>query len=195
MSLKKNTSIKRRNLIKNGIAASSLFIVPRHVLGGVGFTAPSDQLALAGIGVGGKGQGDLRNASVKGRERVVALCDTDNSGKNGIKKSIDRFSDAKFYDNFKKMLDKEKDIDAVTISTPDHTHAVAAHYAMERGIHIYVQKPLTHNIYEARLLTEMAREKKVVTQMGNQGASNPDQIQIQKWVNHLLQTYHTKPVF
>ena len=78
MSTKKNTSIKRRNLIKNGIAASSLFIVPRHVLGGVGFTAPSDQLALAGIGVGGKGQGDLRNASVNGRERVVALCDTDN---------------------------------------------------------------------------------------------------------------------
>jgi predicted dehydrogenase len=141
---------------------------------------------LAGIGVGGKGQGDLRNASVKGRERVVALCDSDNSGGNGIKKSIDRFSDAKFYDNFKKMLDKEKNIDAVTISTPDHTHAVAAQYAMERGIHVYVQKPLTHNIYEARLLTEMALEKQLVTQMGNQGASNPDQIQIQKWVNQGL---------
>jgi predicted dehydrogenase len=183
MSSKKSKSLKRRTFIKNGIAASSLFIVPRHVLGGTGYTPPSDQLALAGIGVGGKGQGDLRNASVKGRERVVALCDSDNSGGNGIKKSIDRFSDAKFYDNFKKMLDKEKNIDAVTISTPDHTHAVAAQYAMERGIHVYVQKPLTHNIYEARLLTEMASEKKLVTQMGNQGASNPDQLQIQKWVN------------
>ena len=183
MRSKKNNSIKRRDFIKNGVAASSLFIVPRHVLGGVGYTAPSDQLALAGIGVGGKGQGDLRNASVNGRERVVALCDSDSSGSNGIKKSIDRFPDAKFYDNFKKMLDKEKNIDAVTISTPDHTHAVAAQYAMERGIHIYVQKPLTHNIYEARLLTEMAREKQLVTQMGNQGASNPDQLQIQKWIN------------
>jgi predicted dehydrogenase len=183
MFSKKSKSLKRRTFIKNGIAASSLFIVPRHVLGGTGYTPPSDQLALAGIGVGGKGQGDLRNASVKGRERVVALCDSDNSGGNGIKKSIDRFSDAKFYDNFKKMLDKEKNIDAVTISTPDHTHAVAAQYAMERGIHVYVQKPLTHNIYEARLLTEMASEKKLVTQMGNQGASNPDQLQIQKWVN------------
>ena len=81
------------------------------------------------------------------------------------------------------MLDKEKDIDAVTISSPDHTHAAAAVYAMERGIHVYVQKPLTHNIYEARLLTEMARDKKIVSQMGNQGASNPDQLQIQKWVN------------
>ncbi|MDA9669448.1 Gfo/Idh/MocA family oxidoreductase [Flavobacteriaceae bacterium] len=153
MPSKKSNSLKRRTFIKNGMAASSLFIVPRHVLGGVGYTAPSDQLALAGIGVGGKGESDLRNASVRGRERVVALCDSDNSGGNSIKKSIDRFSDAKFYDNFKKMLDKEKNIDAVTISTPDHTHAVAAQYAMERGIHVYVQKPLTHNIYEARLLT------------------------------------------
>ena len=186
MPSKKSKSLKRRTFIKNGIAASSLFIVPRHVLGGVGYTAPSDQLALAGIGVGGKGQSDLRNASVNGRERVVALCDSDNSGGNSIKKSIDRFSDAKFYDNFKKMLDKEKNIDAVTISTPDHTHAVAAQYAMERGIHVYVQKPLTHNIYEARLLTEMALEKQLVTQMGNQGASNPDQIQIQKWINQGL---------
>ena len=186
MPSKKSKSLKRRTFIKNGIAASSLFIVPRHVLGGVGYTAPSDQLALAGIGVGGKGESDLRNASVKGRERVVALCDSDNSGGNSIKKSIDRFSDAKFYDNFKKMLDKEKNIDAVTISTPDHTHAVAAQYAMERGIHVYVQKPLTHNIYEARILTEMALEKQLVTQMGNQGASNPDQIQIQKWVNQGL---------
>ena len=175
--------MKRRSFIKNGIAASSIFIVPRHVLGGQGYTAPSDQLSLAGIGVGGKGLGDLRNASVKGRERVVALCDVDSSGNNGVKKSINRFSDAKFYDNFKKMLDKEKDIDAVTISTPDHTHASAAVYAMERGIHVYVQKPLTHNIYEARLLTEMARKNKLVTQMGNQGASNPDQLQIQKWIN------------
>jgi hypothetical protein len=71
MPSKKSKSLKRRTFIKNGIAASSLFIVPRHVLGGVGYTAPSDQLALAGIGVGGKGQSDLRNASVKGRERAV----------------------------------------------------------------------------------------------------------------------------
>tara|TARA_B110000459_G_C16621545_1_gene502007 strand:+ start:2860 stop:4329 length:1470 start_codon:yes stop_codon:yes gene_type:complete len=177
---KKNS---RRSFIKKGIAVSSIFIIPRHTLGGVGYTAPSDQLALAGIGVGGKGETDIINASVNGRERVIALCDTDSSGLGGVSNSIKRFSDAKFYDNFKKMLDTEKDIDAVTISTPDHTHAAAAVYAMQRGIHIYVQKPLTHNIFEARLLTEMAREKKAVTQMGNQGASNPDQLQIQKWIN------------
>lgn len=175
-------SIKRRDFVKSSIAASSIFIVPRHVLGGLGYTAPSDQLGLAAIGAGGKGAGDIRNASVNGRERVVALCDVDSSGGNGISRSIKKFSDAQFYDNFKKMLDKEKDIEAVTISTPDHTHAAAALYAMERGIHVYVQKPLTHNIYEARLLTEMAREKQIVSQMGNQGASNPEQLQIQKWI-------------
>ena len=175
-------SIKRRDFVKSSIAASSIFIVPRHVLGGLGYTAPSDQLGLAAIGAGGKGAGDIRNASVDGRERVVALCDVDSSGGNGISRSIKKFSDAQFYDNFKKMLDKEKDIEAVTISTPDHTHAAAAVYAMKRGIHVYVQKPLTHNIYEARLLTEMAREKQIVSQMGNQGASNPEQLQIQKWI-------------
>ncbi len=175
-------SIKRRDFVKSSIAASSIFIVPRHVLGGLGYTAPSDQLGLAAIGAGGKGAGDIRNASVNGRERVVALCDVDSSGGNGISRSIKKFSDAQFYDNFKKMFDKEKDIEAVTISTPDHTHAAAALYAMERGIHVYVQKPLTHNIYEARLLTDMAREKQIVSQMGNQGASNPEQLQIQKWI-------------
>jgi predicted dehydrogenase len=180
----KSSTMKRREFLKNTAVAGSVFIIPRHVLGGVGYTAPSDQLALGGIGVGGKGESDIRNASVRGRERVIALCDVDSSANNsGVRKSLKRFSNANFYDNFKKMLDKEKDIDAVTISTPDHTHAVAAKYAMDRGIHVYVQKPMTHNIYEARLLTESAREKKLVTQMGNQGASNPDQLQIQKWIN------------
>ena len=186
MPFKKSNSksIKRRTFVKNTLAASSIFIVPRHVLGGIGYTAPSDQLVLAAIGAGGKGASDISNASVNGRERVIALCDVDTSGKNGISRSTDKFSEAKFYENYKRMLDKEKDIEAVTISTPDHNHAGAAVYAMQRGVHVYVQKPLTHNIYEARLLTEMAREKKIVSQMGNQGASNPDQLQIQKWIYH-----------
>ena len=184
MKSKKHTSnsIKRRDFVKNSLVASSIFIVPRHVLGGVGYTAPSDKLALAAIGTGGKGSSDIMNASVRGRERVISLCDVDTSGKNRISRVTKKFTEAKFYDNFKEMLDTEKDIDAVTISTPDHTHAAAAVYAMQLGIHVYVQKPLTHNIYEARLLTEMARDKKIVSKMGNQGASNPDQLQIQKWI-------------
>jgi predicted dehydrogenase len=171
----------RRDFIKNAAIASSFFIVPRHVLGGVGFTSPSDQLNLAAIGAGGKGASDIRNASVNGRERVVALCDVDFSG--SAKASVERFPDAKLYADFRKMLDTEKDIDAVTISTPDHVHGPAAKYAMERGKHVYVQKPMTHNIKEARMLTEMARSQKVVTQMGNQGGSNPLLNLIQDWVD------------
>ncbi|PSR14047.1 MAG: oxidoreductase [Bacteroidetes bacterium] len=179
MKSKKSTS--RREFIRAGALASSFFIVPRHVLGGVGYTAPSDQLVLAAIGAGGKGRSDILHASVNGRERVVALCDVDFSGSAAA--SVKQFPDAKLYADFRVMLEQEKDIDAVTISTPDHVHGPAAAFAMARGKHVYVQKPLTHNIREARLLTEMARTQKVVTQMGNQGASNPLLQLVQQWVD------------
>jgi predicted dehydrogenase len=171
----------RRTFLKQAAIASSILIVPRHVLGGVGFTAPSDQLNLAAIGAGGKGASDILNASVNGRERVIALCDVDFSGTAA--KSVAAFPKAKLYADYREMLDKEKDIDAVTISTPDHVHGPAAAYAMQRGKHVYVQKPMTHNIREARMLTEMARNQKVVTQMGNQGASNPLLDMVKKWVD------------
>ena len=171
----------RRTFIKQSALASSFFIVPRHVLGGKGFTAPSDQLNLAAIGAGGKGSSDIKHASVNGRERVVALCDVDFSG--SAANAVKDFPKAKLYADYRIMLEEEKDIDAVTISTPDHVHAPAAAFAMMRGKHVYVQKPMTHNIREARLLTEMAREKKVVTQMGNQGGSNPLLGMVQKWVD------------
>ncbi len=177
--IKADTS--RRSFIRKGAMASSIFIVPRFVLGGVGYTAPSDRLNLAAIGAGGKGASDIRHASVGGREKVVALCDVDFSG--SAAKSLAQFPKAKVYADYREMLDKEKGIDAVTISTPDHVHAPAAAYAMERGVHVYVQKPMTHNIREARRLTEMAREKKIVTQMGNQGGSNPLLGMVQKWVD------------
>ncbi len=156
-------------------------IVPRHVLGGTGYTAPSDRLNLAAIGAGGKGASDIRNASVDGRERVAALCDVDFSG--SASRSVEAFPEARRYADFRVMLDSEPDIDAVTISTPDHVHGPAAAFAMERGKHVYVQKPLTHNIREARLLTEMARRQRVVTQMGNQGASNPLLGLVQGWID------------
>ena len=171
----------RRSFIKKGLAASSIMIVPRHVLGGPGYLAPSDQLNLAAIGSGGKGASDINNASVRGRERVAALCDVDFSG--SASKSVKRFPKAKQYADYRVMLDKEKDIDAVTISTPDHVHGPAAVFAMERGIHVYVQKPMTHNIKEARTLTQMARDQKVVTQMGNQGGSNPLLNMVQNWID------------
>ena len=156
----------RRNFIKKSSAVGAgIFIVPRNVLGGAGYTSPSDQLNLAAIGSGGKGISDIANASVNGRERVTALCDVDFSG--SASRSVKRFPNAKLYADFREMLDNEKDIDAITISTPDHVHGPAAVYAMERDKHVYVQKPITHNIREARILTELARKQKVVTQMGN----------------------------
>lgn len=177
----KASTSSRRSFIKKVAVGTSFFIVPRHVLGGVGYTAPSDQLNLAAIGAGGKGTSDIRNASVDGRERVSALCDVDFSG--SASRSVEAFPKAKRYHDYRVMLDKETDIDAVTISTPDHVHGPAAAFAMKRGIHVYVQKPMTHNIREARLLTEMAREHKIVSQMGNQGASNPLLDMVQQWVD------------
>jgi predicted dehydrogenase len=182
MKKSKGKSVQsRRTFIRNSVIASSVFLVPRHVLGGVGFTAPSDQLNLAAIGAGGKGASDIRNASVNNRERIAALCDVDFSG--SAKASVEKFPKAKLYADYREMLDKEKDIDAVTISTPDHVHGPAAAFCMARGKHVYVQKPMTHNIREARMLTEMARKYKVVTQMGNQGASNPLLEMVKKWVD------------
>lgn len=169
---------KRREFIKAGaLTAASFMIVPRHVLG-KGFKAPSDKLNLAAIGSGGKGFSDISNAWNNGAENVVALCDVD---LNQASRATTKWPDAKIYKDFRKMLEGQKDIDAVTISTPDHVHGIAAMTAMEMGKHVYVQKPLTHNIYEARQLTLAARKYKMVSQMGNQGASNPGQQQMIEW--------------
>ncbi len=184
----------RRDFLKTGTtAAAGFFIVPRHVLGR-GFTAPSDKLNIAAIGAGGKGFSDIRNAYNEGAENVVALCDIDTERAKG---AVDLFPKAKFYKDFRRMLgEMRNDIDAVTISAPDHIHGVAAMAAMELGKHVYVQKPLTHNIAEARMLTETARKYRVVSQMGNQGASNPGQVQMIEWFNKgLIGTVHTVHVW
>lgn len=196
----KKPAISRRSFVKTSAIASSIFLVPRHVLGGPGYIAPSDRLNLAAIGAGGKGGSDIRNASVSGRERISALCDVDFSGSAST--SVEAFPKAKLYNDFRVMLDKQKNIDAVTISTPDHVHGPAAKWAMERGIHVYVQKPMTHNIKEARMLTKMARNNKIVSQMGNQGGSNPLLDMVQKWIDEdrigaisKVQVWSNRPVW
>jgi predicted dehydrogenase len=131
----------------------------------LGYRSPNERLAVAAIGAGGKGAVDIGACA---RENVVALCDVD--WKNAAE-TFARFPQARRYKDFRQMLDREK-LDAVTISTADHTHAAAALSAMQRGLHVYLQKPLTHNVKEARLLTEAARKYRVATQMGNQGHSN-----------------------
>ena len=169
-SKNKNQQQSRRDFIKKvGIAGSAFSIVPRFVMGGSGYVAPSDTLYIAGIGVGGKGKSDLTGFAESPAAKVVYLCDVDDTR---AKDSVKNFPKAKYYKDFRVMLDKhEKDIDAVSVSTPDHTHAIAALNAMNRGKHVYVQKPLTWSIEEARMLTEAAKKNKVVTQMGNQGGS------------------------
>jgi predicted dehydrogenase len=168
MSTPKNVS--RRKFIQNAAVAGAAFtILPRFVLGGKGYIPPSDTVYIAGIGVGGKGTSDLTGVAKNSAARVVFLCDVDD---RMAVESVKNFPEAKYYKDFRTMLDKEaKGIDAVTISTPDHMHATAAMYAMNRGKHVYVQKPLTWSIFEARTLAETAKKNKIVTQMGNQFAS------------------------
>jgi len=175
-----NAKNSRRDFLKKSAAAGAgFFIVPRNVLGGPGFIAPSDQLRIAAFGAGGKGYGDLTNAYNSGANRIVALCDID--PKQAARAMADH-PKAKFYHDYRVLLDKER-IDAVTISTPDHTHAVMTYDAMMQGKAVYVQKPLTHTIAEARLLTETASEQRVVTQMGNQGGSNQGVVKVKEWID------------
>ncbi len=167
--VKKNLHISRRNFIRNSaIVGTAFFIVPRHVLGR-GHIAPSDKLNIAGIGVGGKGEGDLLEFAKSPRVNIAALCDVDD---RQAKKSRANFPKAPYYHDFREMLQKERNnIDACCISTPDNTHAVATLAAMQMGKHVYTQKPLAHDIYEARILAQAAKKYKVITQMGNQGGS------------------------
>ena len=167
--VKKNSQLSRRQFIRTtGIVGGAFIILPRHVLGR-GFVAPSDKLNIAGIGAGGKGGGDLLEFAKSPNVNIVSLCDVDD---RQAEKSRKTFEKATYYKDFREMLSKEKNnIDACSISTPDNTHAVATLAAMQLGKHVYTQKPLTHDIYEARILAQAAAKYKVVTHMGNQGWS------------------------
>src|SRR3954468_16725468 len=173
-------------------------IVPRHVLGGVGYRAPSSKLNIAIVGVGGMGRG---NAEALLSENLVAFCDVDigasekaiasgaqpsSNGRpaspNGIA-LYEAFKKANKYTDFRELLAQQKDLDAVLVATPDHNHATVASHAMRAGKHVYVQKPLTYSVYEARLLSRLARENpKLVTQRGNQGHSDEGTRSIVEWM-------------
>lgn len=141
--------------------------------------SPNERIAFASIGVGGKGAGDSEDAGRAGD--MVAICDVDDNTLNNAGRN--RFKKAKKFNDFRKMLEKmEKSIDAVTVSTPDHLHALAAAMAMKMKKHCFVQKPLTHSIHEARVLAELAKETGVATQMGNQGTANDGLRRAAAWV-------------
>ncbi len=130
-------------------------------------TSPNERIRFACVGVGGKGSSDSSDAGKHGD--VVAICDID---EQRLEAAAKRFPHAKKFVDFRKMFEEMRDsIDAVTVSTADHTHAAAAVMAMRLGKHCFCQKPLTHSIFEARTMGQVAREMKVVTQMGNQGTS------------------------
>jgi len=172
----RNAGISRRALLGGAAAGWATMIIPRHVLGGQGKPSANEKLNIAGIGVGGQGGSDISGVA---SENIIALADVD---AERAAATFKKFPNAKRYRDFRIMLEKEKSIDAVVVSTPDHTHAVAAMMAIKLGKHVYCQKPLTHTVYEARKLTEAAREAKVVTQMGNQANSMEGVRQVCEWI-------------
>ncbi|MBM3305090.1 MAG: Gfo/Idh/MocA family oxidoreductase [Candidatus Aminicenantes bacterium] len=168
-------------------AAAGMMVVPRHVVGATQKKkAPSDTLNIACIGVGGMGFSDTRGVR---SENIVALCDVDDEMMADLLRSERlepgekaMYEKAAKYRDFRRLLEKEKGVDAVTVTTPDHTHAVIAMAAIKLGKHVYVQKPLTHTIKEARLLAQAAKEARVTTQMGNQGHAGEGARLICEWI-------------
>jgi len=169
MSKKRN--ITRRGFIQSSSAAAAGFmIVPPNAIAGLGHKAPSDKLNIAGIGIGGMGRGNLERMA---GENIVALCDVDwGVGRNNVPKVFETYPKAAKYQDWRKMFDeKAKDIDAILVATSDHNHAGPSAHGITLGKHVYCQKPMTHSVYESRLLTKLAAKYKVATQMGNQGSS------------------------
>ncbi|MBN2028622.1 Gfo/Idh/MocA family oxidoreductase [bacterium] len=234
----KSSALSRRNFLGMTAGTAAAFtIVPRHVLGGAGYQAPSEMINVAGIGVGAQGGGDIQRISDPdvpiqrpqrtqtgqpftpeqiaeqeaqqaarmaamqqqgGQQRqqppqgfqmperepvhlanIYALCDVDSQYAGYI---FAGYPKAKIYTDYRRMLDNEKEIDAIVIGTPDHNHAHIAAYAMKMGKHVYCEKPLCKTIYEARKLAEIAKEMDVVTQMGNQGHASEDARLINEWI-------------
>jgi predicted dehydrogenase len=173
-----NNGISRRNFMKgSAFAVAGITIVPSHVVSGLGHIAPSDKLNIAGIGVGGKGRFNLRNMNT---QNIVALADVD---WKYSQKTFNDYPKAKKYKDYRKMMDEMgKSIDAVMIGTPDHTHYVTAANAMRAGKHVYLEKPLTHSVYESRMLRKIANEAGIATQMGNQGNSSDDIRTVCEWI-------------
>lgn len=174
------SDISRRKFLSTGAkAAIGLTIIPSTVLGkNFGHVAPSDKLNIAAVGIGGMGHANIK--AVEATENIVGLCDVDWKYAKGV---FERFPNAKKYWDFRKMYEEMgKSIDAVIVATADHTHAIVSADAMTMGKHVYCQKPLTHTVYESRLLTKLAKKHKVATQMGNQGSSGEGVNLVCEWI-------------
>jgi predicted dehydrogenase len=202
--MRKEKSINRRQFIAKSTTLAAVTIIPRHVLGGSGYISPSNQLNIAVIGTGGQGITNIKEFLKHSDVKITAICDVaefwDNSdlyyrhnGGRGpaIKAIAEHYRQTgskghhgcKVYVDFRLMLEKSgKDIDAVVVATPNHTHAVASMAAIRAGKGVYCEKPLTYSVYEARKIAEAARQAKVATQLGNQGHSTDDIRRAVEWV-------------
>ena len=199
--MKPPTGTRREFIAKTSAAAAAFTILPRHVLGGPQFVAPSDKVNVALIGAGGQGRTNARALFQEEDCQIIALADPaeewdlskwyyrGKSGRGPVKAEVEKHYAAKtpnhtcaVYEDFRVMLEKEKAIDAVLIATPDHLHAYVSIIAMKAGKHVYCEKPLTHNISEARLVARVAKETKVATQMGNHGRSSEGHRLTVEWI-------------
>ena len=188
--------LTRRTFVKAAAAATALTIVPRHVLGGQSgatkFVPPSEKVNIALVGAGGQGRTNLRALFNEADAQVIAIADPAETwdleafyfkglaGRKPVKAEVEKHYAEKTpnfrcagYEDFRVMLEKEKALDAVLCGTPDHLHAYVSILAMRAGKHAYCEKPLTHNIWEAREVARVAKETGVATQTGNQGHSTP----------------------
>lgn len=180
---KSSDTLPRRKFIRMTAQGAAAFsIIPSFTVSGLGHVNPSDKLYIAAVGCGGEAENDIHHyATAPKKNAVVAfLCDVDD---RMAAPRIKEFPQAKFYHDWREMFDKEnKNFDAVTVAIPDHNHAIVGMGAMQLHKHLYLQKPLTHDIYEARLLTQAAQKYKVVTQMGDQGASSEGLMRLKEWI-------------
>ncbi len=160
------SGFNRRQFLAGTTAAAAFTIIPRHVLGASGQPSANEKLNIASVGVGGMGSHDIRQVPT---ENIVAICDVD---ADKAAAAAQGFPAAKLYSDYREMLETQKDIDAVMVATPDHSHALVTMKALKMGKHVFCQKPLTHSVGEALAVAQAAREANVATQMGNQGQAD-----------------------
>jgi len=191
----------RREFLESAAAAAGCLIVPRHVLGGRGFVPPSEKVHVAVVGAGGQGRTNTRALFREADAQVIAVADPTErqnmdafyyrglAGRIPVRAEIEKHYSEKAagfrcadYEDFRVMLEKEPAIDAVLCATPDHLHAYVSVCAMRAGKHVYCEKPLTHNVWEARYVAQVAQETGVATQLGNQGHSNLGIRQTCEWI-------------
>lgn len=201
-ALQKADALSRRKFLQTAGVITAATIVPRHILGGPGFTPPSEKLNIAVIGTGGRGKRLIKGIFRYDDARIVAIADPTAredysrfyyrgvSGRQPVKEIVETHYSARYgaretcsdYEDYRELLDKEKGVDAVMIATPDHVHAFVTLAALRLGKHVYCEKPLTHSVQEARVVTEEARKAEVATQMGQQGNSGEGIRQCCEWV-------------